>query len=62
MKLYEFSELKPGMKTAAPVFGRDRLLLNSNVELTMETIMKLPMWGVFYIFVDENNERISGAA
>lgn len=62
MRLYEYSELRPGMKTAAPVFGRDRLLLNTNVELTPETIMKLPIWGVFYVFVHETVEALRGAA
>lgn len=53
MKLYEFSELQPGMKTAAPVFSRNRLLLGSGVELTLQTIMRLPLWGIHYVYILE---------
>lgn len=59
MKVYGVSKLLPGMQTAAPVYGRDRLLLNSDVILTPQTIAQLPIWGVFYVYVREGEaERV----
>ncbi len=51
MRWYEWNQLKPGMKVAAPVFGRNRLLLAPGMELDWTTIKRLPTWGIFHVLV-----------
>lgn len=59
MRLFDYARLQPGMKVAAPVFGRDRLLLARDTELTRETIQRLPIWGIFHVFVHTHGEELA---
>ncbi|RMH57411.1 MAG: hypothetical protein D6679_06675 [Candidatus Hydrogenedentota bacterium] len=62
MRLYNVSRLRPGMKTALPVFGYNQLLLNADVALTGETIRRLPKWGIYHVFVQEQEAGVERSA
>lgn len=64
LRLFDHTRLEPGMMTAAPIFGRDRLLLGARQRLTRETIERLPIWGIYHVFIlnEEEEEETSVAA
>ncbi len=52
MKFCHWYNLKPGMRTARPVYVRDCLILAAGAELTAATIQRLPTWGIERILVE----------
>lgn len=52
MVWYARTHLKPGMKVAAPVFGRGRLLVSSGTEVDQRLISKLQTWGIDHLPVE----------
>lgn len=62
MRLYEYSDLEPGMTLAVPLYGKDRLLLAAEVMLTPALIRRLPGWGIYQVLVQTEEEHVSQAA
>lgn len=61
MKLCQWFNLKPGMRTARAVYVRDCLILAAGAELTASTIQRLPTWGIERLSV-ENPSSTSAAS
>jgi protein involved in sex pheromone biosynthesis len=58
MRLYDWTRLKPGMKVARSVYSRDRLLLQAGTILNKDTIQRLPIWGIFNLVVETNEDLV----
>lgn len=57
MRICEWNRLKPGMRTAKQVVGKDRLLLPAGAVLSRQTIERLPIWGIFHVMVETAGEH-----